>query len=912
MFADVNVLYERQLSLRDVRCGTVCVVAAEDESAVSAAVEGMEPDLDKREVNLVGFCGPLCGEVGPDGQPGPHKCGLSGVKFSANGTCQMADLRRIFEQHRVGHYVSVVLIVPLCHDLPVVACHLEVTCNRFTSADIDEKWNWLSEQYYSAGLGETLGPLLGHASDGDVRRRGAQLRRSLRCTAPPGAELYSGVDGLDICVTLSEVNGKQRPCHLSVQDYIHGYKKFFNCFRDTKDMALGVHSISMAALVETVERISVEVHGIRAGDVAPDRNRQNTRPILRMVSPDALAAIATLPDFEERHRGTHAFLSLISDFIDVFENDSMSWVDRIDRASYVVHFLRYWRAWVVASPGYTLAKNFVTPEALLDAEIACAAFVNLVGLWKDFNLSDVPPDVKKMASEACEVLFSRVGGWVLNKHVQTPLGFLRCVENQMALLAMEGAVEGLSPDTFAPHRRRATRASGALSGTVAGMPDRPARNAAYVKGQQRALETVRELIRGPGTSLPSVGVNASFVLDHNLHGKLTVPVSYVRVADQVTFKISAGDDLEQIDLSDMEVDCDIDREAQYVGETGGSSGGASGGGGCSGAGSGAGASSGSSSHGDGGAVGGSDSGVAGKIVGVLDGCGVSTAASGGAVEDNSETLPERVVLGVAAPGLGCSDGLSMDSIAAVLLDSPDIPRADLAALGIVPIADPAVELAGAGVPNSVGAASGAASRRARQLGLMMDVEQGEGKAPKSMHVSSVISLLNCIPSASTDRMLRIIEAAKAQVKEEDAGVKKTVGDGLTRGSLCAVLFDNDDGTGDDPSTVWYGFVRRYGVRVGTRFKEWMKPVDFDDDTVDEKLVLQFTWLAPADRKHWGRPPVPTYAFKSFGASGSQEGKKRGLCWGLFVQFAHVHFQVATMRCDGGACGCLSSQFPSPA
>ena len=91
-----------------------------------------------------------------------------------------------------------------------------------------------------------------------------------------------------------------------------------------------------------------------------------------------------------------------------------------------------------------------------------------------------------------------------------------------------------------------------------------------------------------------------------------------------------------------------------------------------------------------------------------------------------------------------------------------------------------------------------------------------GKAPKSMHVSSVMSLLNCIPSASTDRMLRIIEVAKAQVKEDDAGVKKTVGDGLTRGSLCAVLVDNDDGTGDDPSTVWYGFVRRYGVRVGTR------------------------------------------------------------------------------------------------
>ena len=125
-----------------------------------------------------------------------------------------------------------------------------------------------------------------------------------------------------------------------------------------------------------------------------------------------------------------------------------------------------------------------------------------------------------------------------------------------------------------------------------------------------------------------------------------------------------------------------------------------------------------------------------------------------------------------------------------------------------------------------------------------------------MHVSSVISLLNCIPSASTDRISRIIEAAKAQVKEEGAGVKRTVGDGLTRGSLCAVLFDNDDGTGDDPSTVWYGFVRRYGVRVGTRFKEWMKPIDFDDDTADERLVLQFTWLA-LETVSTGVKPVPT-------------------------------------------------------
>jgi hypothetical protein len=867
VFGHLNEMYRRHINKRGLSFGIYPCVCPEDETAITAGVEGVDADVDKREVFLVGFCGPLCGVLGPDGKPGPHKCGMAGVLFKATGAYQMKDLRHIFQGHRVGHYVSVVLLVPLCHDLPIVACHLEVTCNRFTSADIEEKWNWLERQYYVSGLGSTLGPLLGHASDGDVRRRGAQLRRSLRCAASPTANLYTGVDGLDLCVTLVDVDGKARPCGLSVQDYIHGYKKLFNCFRDTKDMALGVHSISMAALVEAVEHIGVDVHHIRAGDVAADRNRQNTRPVLRMVSPEALAAIKSLPDFEERHQGTYAFLSMISEFIDVFENDTLSWEDRISRASYVVHFLRYWRAWVVATPQYTLAKNFVTPEALLDVEIACAAFVNLVGLWKDFTLSDVPPVVSDMASEPCEVLFSRVGGWVHNKHVQTALGFLRCVENQLALSMMEGVVGGLDPDAFS-YRKHATPGRGERkgpAGAVADMPDRSSRNEAYAKGQQRAHQTVCDLMRGPATSLPSAGFNTSFVLKHELHGKLTVPASYVRVPDEVTLKVSLDDDLDQVDLSELELDCDIDREVLLVG--GGAGGSIVGGSGGSGAGA---ASSGSSADPSGESVQvavGTDG-----AVGVLDGCGVSEPQPGAGTSEDVEVdaLPDQLVLGIAAPGLGVSPGLTLDTVSAALLDSAEIPMTELAALGVVPRAD-AAEPSGAEARGpSTTASVEATKRRARQLGLMMDVEQGEGKPAMRMHVSTVISMLNCIPSASTDRMLRIIEAAKAQGKAEE--VKKAVGDGLTRGSLCAVLFDSDTATANNPSPVWYGFVRRYGVRVGTKFKEWMCPIDFDDDTVSEKLVLQFTWLAPADRKHWGRDKIPTYAFKSFGASGSQEGK----------------------------------------
>ena len=118
--------------------------------------------------------------------------------------------------------------------------------------------------------------------------------------------------------------------------------------------------------------------------------------------------------------------------------------------------------------------------------------------------------------------------------------------------------------------------------------------------------------------------------------------------------------------------------------------------------------------------------------------------------------------------------------------------------------------------------------------------------------------------------MQLLNAAKDQANvTKSEGVGADAPAGLTRGSLCAVLFNSDGAKG--PSSVRYGFVRRYGVRVGTKFREWMSPVDFDDDTTDEGLVLQFTWLAPADRKHWPNSSTPLFAFKSFGSAGAQEG-----------------------------------------
>jgi hypothetical protein len=852
----VNV-YKDLMEKKGISLGDCAVVQAEDEVAVTAMAECGLVDFERNEVILHGFCGPLCGPGGV------HKCGLAGVTFSANGTCQMADLKRIFREYRIGHYVSVVMIVPLRADLPVAVCNIAITCNRFTTSDVQAKWAFLDDAYYASGLGAVLGPMLGHASDGDARRRGGQLQASLRSAIKleSGTSLYTGVDGSDLCVTVTKVGATTRFSGLSVQDYIHCYKKLFNCFRDTKDMALGMYSISMAAVAEAVESVGVEEHGIRAGDIGHDRNRQNTRPILRMVSDKARAAIAGLPDFEERHKGTHAFLSVIAEFISMYEDDSLPWVARVESAGYVVHFLRYWRAWVAAAPDHTLGKHFVTPEALLDVEIACAAFVNLVGLWKDFELCNVPPLVRRMASEACEVLFSRVGGWVLNKHVQTALGFKRAVESQMALMAMESRVEGLDADAFS-YRRHTGKPSGVV-GSVAAMPDRAARNVAYETGKQRAFVAVQALIAGSSSALASEGYSKTFTLHRDLHGQLTVPKTFIMVPSKVTVVLREEDDLDQIDLSDMELVVDIDNEAAFVGleqlvgvagesvlEAVGSHGGAAG----SGAGGGSAAAAGDGPGGSGGAA---ALCPVSDVAPELDGCGVASPGTMGLAE---VALNDAVVLGIAPPGLGKRAGLTADNVLAAVDSIPGLSAGALASLGV---REPA-SAPGSGAGSSAGAAAD------RRRGLKMDVEQGPGKSSKRMYVSTIVSLLNCIPGASTDRMVRIINAAKDQANvTKSEGVGADAPAGLTRGSLCAVLFNSDGAKG--PSSVWYGFVRRYGVRVGTKFREWMSPVDFDDDTTDEGLVLQFTWLAPADRKHWPNSSTPLFAFKSFGSAGAQEG-----------------------------------------
>ena len=113
----------------------------------------------------------------------------------------------------------------------------------------------------------------------------------------------------------------------------------------------------------------------------------------------------------------------------------------------------------------TLRRHFITLECQIDWKISLFALVNLLGLWRDFHLSDQPPRLHDMVrnsilhritktatsynntttscaclsmqgSDPCERAFGAYTGAVVHQHVQVlpHLNFKRTIENAGAVL----------------------------------------------------------------------------------------------------------------------------------------------------------------------------------------------------------------------------------------------------------------------------------------------------------------------------------------------------------------------------------------------------------------------------------------------------------------------------------------------
>ncbi|KAL3683565.1 hypothetical protein R1sor_001587 [Riccia sorocarpa] len=240
----------------------VPVILAEDETRVKPRVR-WEPRRD----TLIGFCGEkvehVC-KVGIEIEVGSGEAGYSKIVDS-------------FEHNIQGSYVRVVIVNPLHVKLPKLVLFASTTCNSFSADWVRVHWDALKESW-DQSCRSSIGPIIGHASDGDSRRRKLMVQDYLategdRWSIPWEGWIFSGK-----LLDAGDVYG------LGDQDPIHNRKKLVNPLdRSSFPLVLGDYHACLEHVHLVYKLYSHDEHGLNFDDVIR-RDRQNWAGPQRLCS----------------------------------------------------------------------------------------------------------------------------------------------------------------------------------------------------------------------------------------------------------------------------------------------------------------------------------------------------------------------------------------------------------------------------------------------------------------------------------------------------------------------------------------------------------------------------------------------------------------------------------------------------
>jgi hypothetical protein len=224
-------------------------------------------------------CTVFCGKVGGD-----HKCDPGGVVIhldSENGVEVYEQIVRAFEEHRVGWYGRVIMINALCEGVPSIPIMFQSTCNKFDAESfVRQQWNDLHACWRDAGGVTEVGMVIGHASDGDARRRKLMLEDLTRVLPPERCFTLPNCPGFTLKAHIDEygvVSG------IHSQDSIHNGKKGINPLDSAhRCLLLGKYMASMQDLFAVYDAFEQSTHGMQRGDIER-KDRQNWAGCQRLM-----------------------------------------------------------------------------------------------------------------------------------------------------------------------------------------------------------------------------------------------------------------------------------------------------------------------------------------------------------------------------------------------------------------------------------------------------------------------------------------------------------------------------------------------------------------------------------------------------------------------------------------------------
>ena len=294
------------------------------------------------------------------------------------------------------------------------------TCNCFDTEFVHRQWQEI-ERLFENELEGTLGPLIGHSSDGDSRRRKLML------------QLMKSKEGLrfqpipqDLGFVLScckEMKGNNYVVRdLGDQDYIHNHKKLLNLpDHSSRVLMMGNNIVHMNHLQLVYDTFSHNEHGLGLDDINR-RDRQNWRSVQKLTLLRVHNCLQWLTDGDEDGRRpepslirTLTYLKVVWNYVEIFCSKVRTLYQIIVSAVLVVHFLCIWNNFVLREPRLSLKKNFITRETYQDTIISCHFAVMFISYMGD-NFSDVDCRLDLTGSDNVESFWSDNGQWVGNHH----------------------------------------------------------------------------------------------------------------------------------------------------------------------------------------------------------------------------------------------------------------------------------------------------------------------------------------------------------------------------------------------------------------------------------------------------------------------------------------------------------------
>lgn len=229
-----------------------------------------------------------------------------------------------------------------------------------------------------------VGPIIGHASNGDSRRRQLMLQDFRSERGPRLAVDWEG------WLFSSHVNLHGEATGLHDQDYIHNGKKLLNPIdSNVCTLRLGGDLALHQYICQVFNRFTVDEHGLLQEDF-DRKDRQNWASAQRLCSEkvrNCLRALRLSTDVHrERALGTELYLEICADYIDIFLSPRHDIRSRIVKAAKVSFFFRIWKLWLTHGNhgvmGDTEPVNskvhFVSQQCFLDVQLSCHFIVLLI------------------------------------------------------------------------------------------------------------------------------------------------------------------------------------------------------------------------------------------------------------------------------------------------------------------------------------------------------------------------------------------------------------------------------------------------------------------------------------------------------------------------------------------------------